>query len=251
MEHSLKHINQRYEGQTDLGNPFFSQAEFTHLSEFKDVEIFQCGFNVKSYHDDIFQQNAILYPDSLSGAVNKRKSEFLAGRFCAKKVLKKLNISTLNVPFGQQRQPIWPDSVLGSISHTDNKAICAATVSDKIDYLGIDIEKWFSIKTVEDVRKQVINDKEEQLLKRQQLTLSKLLTIIFSAKESLYKALFPSVEVFFGFEAAQVTKIDLKAGYLELMLCETLSAQMHAAKRFVCYFKCFDGHVLTVVSGMN
>ena len=70
--------------------------------------------------------------------------------------------------------------------------------------LGIDLEGMGRAKT--ELTRYITSDKD--LKAHNDFSQEELLTLIFSAKESLYKALYPSVKKFFGFEAAAVKKID-------------------------------------------
>ena len=58
------------------------------------------------------------------------------------------------------------------------------------------------------------------------LSIEELMTIVFSAKESLFKAGFASVGRYFDFAAARVEDLDTESGELSLVLTETLCATM-------------------------
>lgn len=72
-------------------------------------------------------------------AVMKRCSEFSTGRYCARRALHSIGIPAQVVPVGQLREPVWPDGIVGSISH--DGGICIAIVTRRIDcqQVGVDL----------------------------------------------------------------------------------------------------------------
>ena len=62
-----------------------------------------------------------LYPEEarhLQKAVRKRLEEFAAGRLCARLLLREFGIDHFAVEVGADRQPLWPEDLVGSITHT-------------------------------------------------------------------------------------------------------------------------------------
>jgi len=143
------------------------------------------------------------------GAVLKRQCEYLAGRFCANEGLKQLEhklaieIGNKEVATGKNREPLWPQGVLGAISHSSRFAM-AVVAQDKGSYLGvgIDIEEEMAKDLARDVSGQIMSEKEKRLNHQLDGFDNKsFVTLVFSAKESIFKALYPSVGEYFGFEA--------------------------------------------------
>lgn len=134
-----------------------------------------------------------------------RMQEFQLGRLCAYEAYYKLTGKELySLPSGDNREPLWPADVVGSISHTQEWIAAAVAKSDVVLGVGIDLEGMGRAKS--ELSRYITN--EYDLSVHPDFSPEELLTLIFSAKESLYKALFPSVKKFFGFEAAAVTDID-------------------------------------------
>ena len=75
-------------------------------------------FEATSFVDASFSTHQILFPAQLGKAVSKRKAEYLAGRVCAKHVLATLSIDNFELHSGTDRAPIWPENIIGSITHT-------------------------------------------------------------------------------------------------------------------------------------
>lgn len=77
---------------------------------------------------------------AVARAVAKRRDEFRAGRAAARAALRGLGWPPLPLPAGPDRAPVWPDGVIGSISHTDG-AVAAVTVrKSDVAAIGLDIE---------------------------------------------------------------------------------------------------------------
>lgn len=184
-------------------------------------------FNQQAYSNDLFDVLNVSRPDSIIASVEKRQSEFLAGRYAAQLALIKLGIVQFDVNIGPQRNPIWPTEIMGSISHTTDRAICTVMRGGDTDYLGIDIENWLSDELAQEIKNSIISSEEEALLLALSLPFAQALTIAFSAKESLYKALYPKVNQFFGFESAKILKIDASSKTFSLALSTDLPGKMY------------------------
>src|ERR1700722_8531795 len=52
-------------------------------------------------------------PQVLRHATQKRRREFLAGRWCGKQALQCLGAGSTDVAMAEIRAPIWPDDVVG------------------------------------------------------------------------------------------------------------------------------------------
>jgi 4'-phosphopantetheinyl transferase EntD len=91
---------------------------------------------------------------------------------------------------GLDREPLWPPDIVGSISHSSHWSICAATSSTTVAGLGVDVER---LSAIENLPRELLFTKSEQdwLASRPIQHQTDLEILIFSAKESIYKALFP------------------------------------------------------------
>ena len=78
--------------------------------------------------------------ECIHNAVDKRKREFTAGRICARAALKKLGYTHFPLLTGNDRAPIWPDDISGSLAHTN--LYCGVALARKKDFpsLGFDME---------------------------------------------------------------------------------------------------------------
>lgn len=207
---------------------------FAHLIALKVSEEFR---------DELVKQGIEL--NVADGAVLKRQCEYLAGRFCANEGLKqlehKLAIEIVNkeVATGKNREPLWPQGVLGAISHSSRFAM-AVLAQDKGRYLGIgiDIEEEMTEDLARDVSGQIMTEKEKRLNhKPDDFDNKSFVTLIFSAKESIFKALYPSVGEYFGFEACELINFDPIEKNLKFRLVSSLNHVWKAGKELnVRYF---------------
>ena len=161
-------------------------------------------------------------PERLSNAREPRIVTFLAGRYCAGQALAAAGAGRdAVVEFGVDREPIWPDGFVGSITHTADFAGAVVTRKNGVIGIGIDTENLLSEAQAQELRQTVapeyseINfvgpdaDGEEDAL---------LVSCLFSAKESIYKCLHPLVREFFEFSDVSVTKLDRMRGTIQAVL---------------------------------
>ena len=87
---------------------------------------------------------SLLYPAEtqvVARAVPKRIGEFAAGRLCARRAMARFGVEEFALRAARDRQPLWPDKLVGSITHT--QGFCAAVVGERAHFagLGIDAER--------------------------------------------------------------------------------------------------------------
>ena len=134
----------------------------------------------------------------------KRLTDFSTGRYCAIKALEQLGIKDAIIPIGIDREPIWPDGIVGSISHCDS--LVGAIVAKKSEHisLGLDIEEIGRVTS--DLWDLVFTENEKVYLNV--LTGRKLeeqSTAIFSIKEAFYKFQHPLTKTFLDFLDVEVS----------------------------------------------
>jgi enterobactin synthetase component D len=124
---------------------------------------------------------------------------------------------------GQDRIPIWPIGFTGSISHTDHLATAVVGRSSTVQWLGIDIERKIREVTAPLIQ-QICCDGDEltALVDAQPLSKEQALTVIFSAKESLYKAITPRDQRLLGFRDLRVYSLGPQD--VKVMLLKDLGA---------------------------
>jgi 4'-phosphopantetheinyl transferase EntD len=138
-------------------------------------------------------------------SVEKRRREFKAGRSCARKALAEIGITDFPLLASEDRTPIWPPSVVGSITHTDGcpDGYCAVAVANRgtASGLGLDAEPRLPLPT--EVWSLVL-DEEELRDAYRAADPGVHARMVFSAKETTYKALFPAFKRFLEFSDVHV-----------------------------------------------
>ncbi|MDC9593335.1 4'-phosphopantetheinyl transferase family protein [Xenorhabdus sp. IM139775] len=217
---------------TAVNDPFFTDRQAGILPEHSGLQIMKTDFDPSYYRDTLFGECDITNPPRLQNAVNKRRAEYLAARYCTQQVLNKLGYPDFQVTNAQDRAPIWPANICGSISHSANCAIAFAASRHQYRMIGIDIEQEIKSETIESVSSSIINGNEVKLLTGCSLPFEQVFTLAFSIKESLFKALYPHVKRFFDFHAAEITSIDCHDHAISIKLLQTLSDEYRAGSQF-------------------
>jgi len=227
---------------------FFSQFDLITISSLPNLLICRNVYSLEHFERRLFDVYNICFPDSLNRAVNKRRAEFLAGRCAASSVLSHLGYKNTRVPVGKHRSPIWPNEIIGSITHTNTSALCAvANTKDRV-FLGIDLENWLTDETIRATKRLIIQEREERLLKNSAMNFNEAMTLVFSAKESLFKALYPRVRDYFDFLAVEIVGISVEQRHFELRLCQNLSSDLTIGRCFKGHFKLEAGAILTLIT---
>jgi enterobactin synthetase component D len=122
-------------------------------------------------------------------AVPRRQATFAAGRTAARHAL------ALDGPLlpDADRVPVWPPGWCGSITHTDRIALALASQAHRA--VAIDAE----------LDGRVAPDLYTHLFTPTEIAGPLDPTLAFSAKECLFKLLFPTHRHWFGFDAAVIT----------------------------------------------
>jgi enterobactin synthetase component D len=173
---------------------------------------------------------ALELPSDLLGAVPKRQMQFRAGRFCAQQALAALGcaLDCAVLPRTASGMPRWPAGVTGSITHTDEFASAAVACTRDARSLGIDSERVMASARADNVRSHIAQRSELAHAADAGFDDLESLTLVFSAKEALFKRLFPLVGMRFGFHDARLIGIDPRRQSYLVELVRELSAQFPA-----------------------
>lgn len=176
---------------------------------------------------------ALQLPPSVAEASLKRQCEYLAGRYCATDSLSKAGLSLpIEIGIGTHGSPIWPQGFIGSISHC--KDLAAAVVMPKASSnsaIGLDIEKVMTAELAQGVEGRILFGKDRNY----QSTFDdfeQFLTTLFSAKEALYKAIYPQAKKVLEFESAQLEAVYPEENKLTLSLTTCINKHLPQGRLF-------------------
>ncbi|MFD5825694.1 4'-phosphopantetheinyl transferase [Lentzea sp. NPDC060358] len=154
------------------------------------------------------EQPADLFPEEealIVNAVPKRRAEFGSARACARDALRTLGIAPVAILPGPKREPRWPDGVVGSLTHCAGYRAAALALSTDFRTIGIDAEPHAP--APEGVLEAIALPAEIERIPVLRAEDPKICwdRLLFSAKESTYKAWFPVTRRWLGFEDADIT----------------------------------------------
>ena len=133
-----------------------------------------------------------------------RRREFETGRHCALEALARLGVRARSVPRGSSGEPLWPPSVVGSITHC--RGLRAAAVAHRNHLHGIGIDAEPADPLPDEVLPSVAGPAELERLRSLCATVPAVAwdRLLFSAKESVYKTWYPLTGAWLGFHDVDV-----------------------------------------------
>lgn len=192
-----------------------------------------CRFDSAAYDSSQAQQFGIVLPERLSTAVTKRKAEFLAGRYCVQLALKDMGwAGETRIDIGEKRAPHWPPGLIGSITHSKGFASAAVASTKQVQGVGIDSERLIAETTATNVASHILTSSETYEVNHSLVESARhYLTLVFSAKESIFKCLYPQVQQYFDFRDAEIFLDASKPGRFSFRLRKMLTAEYHEGYR--------------------
>jgi enterobactin synthetase component D / holo-[acyl-carrier protein] synthase len=175
----------------------------------------------------------------------RRVREREDGRACASILLAALGSRDTAVGVAPDRAPVWPDGFVGSIAHTDAWLCVAAARRSDVLGVGIDAEAVLADAEAGAVEEVCLGPDEVALHGATGLTRGAFATVCFSAKEALYKCLFPLVRRVFDFRDVRIESIDAARGALVVALVRALPGGLAAGACFRGDWTVAAGHVFS------
>lgn len=183
-------------------------------------------------------------------AVAKRRREFTTTRHLARQALARHGHGAVPLLTGLGREPLWPSGMVGSLTHCDGYRGAAVAHRTSVASVGIDAEPHAPLPP--DVVPQVVLAQERAAWSglSPDVAWDRLL---FSAKESVYKAWYPLTGRWLGFEDAvlqlQPRPSDALAGEFEArLLADSVLVGGQELRTFRGRYLVSRGLVLTAVS---
>jgi 4'-phosphopantetheinyl transferase EntD len=131
-------------------------------------------------------------------AAPRRVAQFAAGRACAHAALAQLGVAHAVLRVGPEREPLWPEGISGSITHTGDFGAAVAASRLQVSSLGIDAEERGAVRR--ELWRHIATAEERawlESLPAQQM--SDMSALLFSAKEAFFKCQYPLTRQWLGF----------------------------------------------------
>jgi 4'-phosphopantetheinyl transferase EntD len=138
---------------------------------------------------------------AIAAAVPARKAEFAAGRAAARRAMEGLGCAACAIPVASDRAPVWPENVRGSLSHAGDLAVAIVGRARDFQAIGLDMEPDEDLPL--DLLSSVLTAAERAAVAQHADGL-RAARRVFCAKEAVFKALYPGLRRFVGFDAAQM-----------------------------------------------
>lgn len=170
--------------------------------------------------------------EHVARATDKRRREFTAGRNCARAALARLGLPAMAIGVGPQREPLFPGSASGSITHTAGYCAAAVMRQGEVSTIGIDAEVDAPME--EGVARLVMDTAERSALQAH-AHLGNVDMLAFSLKEAFYKAAYPFCRRHLGFKEVAIRLTD-RGSEIEVLsprlAAELAGLSIHASFRF-------------------
>ncbi len=140
---------------------------------------------------------------AMARAVPARLAEFTAGRTAARAALRSIGLIDMAIPLSPDRAPVWPQGIVGSITHANK--VCVAMVARAGAIIGIGVDLELSDPLPADLWPEVFTAAEiadlEQMPETDRGQTAKL---FFSAKECTYKCIYPQIQKVMDFSTIEI-----------------------------------------------
>jgi 4'-phosphopantetheinyl transferase EntD len=203
---------------------------------------------VETRHD---HADARLFPEEeaiVDSSVDKRRREFITARMCARSALHRLGLPPVPILTGERGEPLWPAGIVGSITHCEGYRACAVARSSEIVTIGIDAEPNAALPN--GLLGDIALPEELPSLRRLAVEDTNVHwdRLLFSAKESVYKAWFPLARRWLGFEDATI-EIDYPAlTFTARLLVPGPSLAVGSLNEFKGRWRMHDGVLATAIA---
>jgi 4'-phosphopantetheinyl transferase EntD len=148
----------------------------------------------KPFYGSLLPEEATFLHDRCS---EDRIREFTAGRTCARSCIAALGFERFPILRGPSREPVWPLGTIGSITHSADFCASVATQVTFMRSIGIDAEPHDALPT--EIRGMILTVVERTWLESMPISNIQWSRLIFSIKESVFKAWFPITQTWLDF----------------------------------------------------
>lgn len=191
---------------------------------------FSLSFDVQRALVEGIEFEGVPIPAQLHDATARRRLEFQAGRFCAMEAMRRLDPQGPPSTVGRTERgaPIWPSGIVGSITHTDGYVSAAVARVETTRSLGIDSERILASDQARRVAPHVSWPSELSHGRQAGLDRLESITLVFSAKEAIFKCLHPLIGAMFYYHDVRIEGVDAATRMFRARLVKTLSSEFPA-----------------------
>ena len=175
----------------------------------------------------------ITVPESLSRSAPARRAEYCAGRYCAMRALGECSQehAGMIIPSGARGEPLWPPGIVGAITHTRNFASAAVARASQTRGIGLDSEMVREDELGDIAGYIAAPDEIAALVHSTGWSAGAVTQVVFSAKETIFKCLYPEVGRYFDFRDATVEGICVRTMGFSARLLVPLTRHLIAGTR--------------------
>ena len=213
-------------------NGFITDVCFCSPADRPETLLLKAAFDLSRFDERLFPACDIPSPTHLNKAVRKRRAEYLASRMVVRNALSRMGIEAAILSNDADRAPVWPVGISGSLSHSHQSIAVLLSRRENRLLLGVDCETILRAETAEQMQSVIVTPEEKQRLLESGLPFATALTLAFSIKESLYKALFPLLRQAMDFRAAEITALYPATGQVRLRLTDAFASDFPAGRVF-------------------
>lgn len=185
----------------------------------------------------------------LAGLHPKRQTEYLAGRYALIQLYAAAGLPDLqldDLPSQPDGQVSSPTGWICSVSHGYDRIVALVGPQAQYRGLGVDVEEVIQLRRCSRLINRVAPHDEQQVWQAAGLADDLGLTVTFSAKEALYKALTASVPCIMHFGQATLGSLEPGQGRLSIKLTCDLTDEFRAGQQFGLRYLLHDQEVLTL-----
>lgn len=187
--------------------PMLSDHSACNPFAFRHTAYAACRYSTSDFQLNDFERYGIARPVWIAKAKPNRAAEYLAGRYCAQQALAQLRPNQAQITAHADRSPIWPLNICGAITHHDGFSAALVGTTIEQQAIGIDGERVFDSRNKPRLEAKLLTAAERALVNRQAGNRAQLVSSIFSAKESIFKALYPLRKEYIHFHDYECTSI--------------------------------------------
>lgn len=129
---------------------------------------------------------------------------------------------------GADCAPVWPEGIVGSITHTEGFVSAAVGWASEFRGLGIDSEQIPGAARLDAIEPTIGTASELRVAQRAGLDRAQATMLVFSVKEAIFKSVYPLVRERFYFDAAELATVDGATRTFEARMLRALGSQIAA-----------------------